>query len=150
VLEIEETALTIEKNRIVLVLKAVIIDHIISTLPMSNYIISTETHSPNTPSDQTAITIIISATLQMFEPQSCVIWAHTIWTSPDPNQVSVEQDLINLYILKKPVESPPSDINHFSEQLSEKLSKIQNGHTYTATQKPNNKLWRTSELKKKY
>jgi hypothetical protein len=33
-----------------------IIDLIISTLSMSNYIISTETHSPNTPSDHTAIT----------------------------------------------------------------------------------------------
>jgi hypothetical protein len=50
-----------------------IIDLIISTLSMSNYIISTETHSPNTPSDHTAITTTISATLQIFDPPSRLI-----------------------------------------------------------------------------
>jgi hypothetical protein len=50
-----------------------IIDLIISTLSMSNYIISTETHSPNTPSDHTAITTTISAALQIFDPPSCLI-----------------------------------------------------------------------------
>jgi hypothetical protein len=78
----------------------IIIDLIISTLSMSNYIISTETHSPNT-LNHTAITTTISTTLQIFNPPSRLIWAHTIWTSPDPNQVSVEQDLINSHILKK-------------------------------------------------
>jgi hypothetical protein len=102
---------------------------------MSNYILSTDTHFPNTPSDHTAITTTISATLPIFDPPSRLIWAHTIWTSPDPNQASVKKDLINSHILKKLVESPPSDIDLFSEQLSQELSKIQNTHTHTATQK---------------
>jgi hypothetical protein len=95
-----------------------IIDLIISTLSMSNYLISTDSHSPNTPSDHTAITTTISATLPIFDPPSRLIWTHTIWTSPDPNQVSVEKDLINSQILKKLVEFPPSDIDLISEQRS--------------------------------
>jgi hypothetical protein len=125
-----------------------IIDLIISTLSMSNYIISTETRSPNTPSDHTAITTTISATLQISDPPSRLIWAHTIWIFPDPNQVSVEQDLINPNILKQLVESPPSEIDLFSEQLSQELTKNQNAHTHTATQKPKNKPWWTPELNK--
>jgi hypothetical protein len=115
---------------------------------MSNYIISTDTHSPNTPSDHTTITTKISATPQVFDPPSRLIWAHTIWTSPDPNQVSVEKDLINSHILKKLVESPPSDVDLFSERLSQELSKIRGTRTHTATRKPMNKPWWTPELNK--
>jgi hypothetical protein len=107
-----------------------IIDLIISTLSMSNYITSTDTHSPHTPSDHAAITTTISPTLPIFDPPSRLIWAHIILTSPDPEQASVEKDLINSHILKKLVESPPSDIGLFSEQLSQEFSKIQNIHSY--------------------
>jgi hypothetical protein len=115
---------------------------------MRNYIISTDTHSPNTPSDHTAIATSISATLPIFDPPSRLIWAYTIWTSPDPDKASVEKDLINSHILKKLVESSPSDIARFSEKLSQELSKIQNTHTHTATRKPKNKPWWTPELNK--
>jgi hypothetical protein len=60
----------------------------------------------------------------------------------------VEQGLINSHILKKLVESPPSDIDLFSEKLSQELSKIQNAHTHTTTQKPENKSWWTPKLNK--
>jgi hypothetical protein len=125
-----------------------IIDLIISTLSMSNYIIYTKIHSSNIPSDHTAITTTISATLQSFDLPSRLIWAHPIWTSSDPNQASVEQDLINSHILKKLVEPPPPDIDPFSEQLFQELSKIQNAYTHTATQKPKNKPWWIPELNK--